>query len=423
MPGPSKVIVLDPDARASRQVQLGFEREGIPAAAVGAEALDDPGVDTGLVVVGGSDGRGTELLRRARSWLDSHGIDAPIVFAGRGVTWSEATMAGADEVVRQPAYLRDVVTVGRLLRGLPAGRRDHIVGSLIEVTSVFTLVRALSALGRSATLTLVRGLRRGEVRFYHGEVTSAQVGLSHGQAALHQLLLWTDARFDYHHQDVVRRQQIPLAPDELFADAERFLEGVRESSGGLSPAMVLEQNVARVQSFGKQIPTEVHGLLRMFDGHRALADVLEDSAYRVFETLRVAQRAVEVDLLRPVEQQPPRPTWRPILAIEDWLVGSEPRDAVIDSGPIAQPERDSGPIVARDARSAQPAAKAARKRKKKKRRSDTPAAIAIRDAAPAAIDWGALVPRIVGAEVGPLAGVVPASQVAGEIVTPAAAPG
>src|SRR6185295_1934663 len=181
----------------------------------------------------------------------------------------------------------------------------------------------------------------------------------------------------------------------------------------------LEQNVARVQSFGKQIPTEVHGLLRMFDGHRALADVLEDSAYRVFETLRVAQRAVEVGLLRPVEHQPPRPSWRALLAVEDWLVGGEPRDAVIDSGPVAQPERDSGPIVARDARSAP----AGRKRKKKKRRSGTQAAIAIRAAAPTEIDWGALVPRIVGAEVGPLAGVVPASQVAGEIVTPAAAPG
>ena len=29
MPGLSKVIVLDPDVRAGRQVQLGFEREGV----------------------------------------------------------------------------------------------------------------------------------------------------------------------------------------------------------------------------------------------------------------------------------------------------------------------------------------------------------------------------------------------------------
>src|SRR5205814_4846868 len=35
------------------------------------------------------------------------------------------------------------------------------------------------------------------------------------------------------------------------------------------------------------------------------------------------------------------------------------------------------------------------------------------------IDWGALVPRSVGAEAGPLAGVVPAAQRSGEIVLPA----
>src|SRR5437763_148519 len=158
MPGLSKVIVLDPDARASRQLQLGFEREGIPAAAIPADAarLSPPGQDTGLVVVGGVDGQGVELLHRVRGWLDGHGVDAPIVFAGRGVALPDAAAAGADEAVRSPAYLRDVVTIGRLLRGLPAGHRHHLVGNLIDVTGVFTLVRALSALGRSATLTLVR---------------------------------------------------------------------------------------------------------------------------------------------------------------------------------------------------------------------------------------------------------------------------
>jgi len=424
MPGLSKVIVLDPDARARRQVQLGFEREGVPTAAVEVEAeaeaeIDVPGDDAGLVLVGGTDGHGVERIRRARGWLDGRGIDAPVVFAGRCVDPRDASAAGADEVVRHPAYLRDVVTIGRMLCGQPAGHRDHVVGNLIELTGVFTLVRALSALGRSATLTLVRGLRRGEVRFYCGEVTSAHVGMIHGQAALHQLLLWTDARFDFRHEDVVRRQQIPMSRDELFADAERFLESVRDSSGGLSPAMVLEQDLPRVQSLAKQIPTEVYGVLRIFDGHRTVADVLEDSPYRVFETLRVAQRAVEAGLIRIVAKPPPRPGWRTILGIEDWLVGGEPRDAIAVD--------DARPATIRDARGA-PAppgpggGKTARKRRKKKRRTDTPPAVPLRAALRREIDWGALVPRIVGAEVGPLAGVVPASHVSGEIVTTAARP-
>ncbi len=414
MPGLSKVVVLDPDVRASRQVQLGFAREGVPATIaqipVDLARFELPADDAGLVVVGGEDGRALDLLRRTRLLLETHHIDAPIVFAGRGVRRTDAEVAGADEVVLRPVFLRDVVTIGRLLRGQPANQRTHLIGSLVETTGVYTLVRALAALGRSAVLTLIRGLRRGEIRFYHGEVTSAQVGLIHGQAALHQLLLWTEGRFDFHHEDVVRRQQIPMTREELFADAERFLEGVRDSSGQLSPSMVLEQDVPRVQTLGKQIPTEVHGVLRMFDGHRVLADVLEDSPYRVFETLRVAQRAVDVGLLRIVDSQRPKATWRAVLAIEEWLVGGN-RDEVIARSAI-----DTGPVPkVEDVRVGRSS-----RRKRKRHRANTPLATPVTPVvtAKADIDWGALIPRVVGAEVGALSGVVPAAQASGEIQMP-----
>ncbi|MBA3540919.1 MAG: DUF4388 domain-containing protein, partial [Deltaproteobacteria bacterium] len=377
--------------------------------------------ELGLVVIGGGE-ESLDLIRATRELLDARGLDIPILFAGRMGRRTDAEDAGADEVVARPAYLRDVVTIGRLLNGIPAEQRIHIIGNLGELTNVFTLVRALSALGRSATLTLMRGLRRGEVRFFHGEVTSAQVGLIHGQAALHQLLLWTDARFDFHHEDVVRRQQIPLSHDELFADAERFLEGIKESSGPLSPSMVLEQNVARLHSLGKQIPTEVHGVLRMFDGHRVLADVLEDSPYRVFETLRVSQRALEAGLLRVVQNQRPKATWRAVLSIEEWLVGSD-RDGSVDRG---APELESGPVSGPASGPTGPDSKLKlppkKRRNRKHRRANTPLPIAktmvASDSGSGMIDWGALVPRIIGADVGTLAGVVPAAQLSGEIQTP-----
>ncbi len=408
MTGPSKVIVLDPDARAAAQVRLGFEREGISAAApaipadLGTLALanGDAG-DAAVALVGG----GVAVVKRARALLEP---DVPIVFAGPAgdATRDDLLAAGADEVVAQPAYLRDVVTIGRILVGQPAAQRDHVAGSLAETTGVYTLVRALAALGRSAVLTLVRGLRRGEIRFYRGEITSAQVGLIHGQAAFHQLLLWTDARFDFAREDIVRRGQIPMSSEELFADAERFLEGVRESADLLSPSMVLEQDVQRVTNLGKQVPTEVHGVLRMFDGHRVLADILEDSPYRVFETLRVAQKALEAGLLRVAADQKPRTSWRAVLAIEEWLVGSETRDAVV--------ERTASLDTKRVAVVPPPSTgKKKKARRKKQRRASTPLPIALPK--PGEIDWGALVPRVIGGEVGPLSTVVPASGTAGEI--------
>ena len=306
MSGPSKVIVLDPDPRAGRQVQLGFEREGraalvpaIPAEAARARPRwrrRRRSCSSAAPTASALELRPPRADAARRAQAPTCRSCSPA--AARRVATLEA--AGADEVVAQPVYLRDIVTIGRLLRGIPRGQRDHLVGSLVETTGVLTLVRALSALGRSAVLTLIRGLRRGEVRFFHGEVTSAQVGLIHGQAALHQLLLWTDARFDFAHEDIVRRQQIPLSPRRAVRRRRALpRRRARARAASCRRRRCSSRTSSASTSLGKQIPTEVHGVLRMFDGHRVLADILEDSPYRVFETLRVAQKAVEAGLLRP----------------------------------------------------------------------------------------------------------------------------
>ena len=412
--------MLDPDVRASRQVQLGFAREGldtiVPAIPTDLASLQlglAHGELPALALVGGGEAEGVGLVKRARELLIAGKADVPIVCTGRGAR-AELFAAGADAVLSPPVYLRDVVTISRILSGVPSGRRDHLVGSLVETTGVYTLVRALCALGRSAVLTLIRGLRRGEIRFYRGEVTSAQVGLIHGQAAFHQLLLWTDARFDFSYEDIVRRAQIPMTTEELLKDAERFLEGVRESAELLSPSMVLEQDQQRVQGLGKQIPTEVYGVLRMFDGHRVLADILEDSPYRVFETLRVAQKALEIGLLRPSAERRPKASWRAVLAIEEWLVGSETREAVVERTSVF----DSGPV----ARQGKPKFKKGKRNKRTRTPpmgaptvAATPFAKPSAERAAAEIDWVSLVPRSIGAEVGQLAGVVPAAAQHGEI--------
>lgn len=75
-------------------------------------------------------------------------------------------------------------------------------------------------------------------------------------------------------------------------------------------------------------------MLRLFDGHRNLADGLEDSPFWVLDTLRIAARAAEVGLLRRVAGARGRVTHRALLALEEWLVGSTdeiPR-AVVPSG-------------------------------------------------------------------------------------------
>jgi hypothetical protein len=387
-----KVIVVHGDPRAADGVRLGFEREGLAVVAGDVDAVL-PSLEHAAVVIAGATAADAakDLLLKLVSAGATRGAP-PVLYVGNGVSRDQALAAGATAALVGPAFVRDVVTIGRILAGRRPGNRSVMDGDLGDSFGVFYLVRALAAIGATGTLLMMRGLRRGEIRFFEGEVTSAQVGGLHGQGALHQLLLWTEARFELRYEPVVRRQQIPISSDELLASSERFLIDLRAASGVLSPASVYEHDGAVMQQHARSIPTEVHGVLRLFDGHRTVADALEDSPYRVFETLRIAERAAQVGILRRREATRARSPHRAMLALEEWLVGG--------AGVVATPivREGSGEIGA------------GKKSKGKKHKPTEPRGHAVVE-----VDWKALVPRTIGMDTGALSPVVPSSIIAGEI--------
>jgi hypothetical protein len=345
-----------------------------------------------------------DRTREIRDALTTAGLAAAMVVVGEKVRRGDAEAAGATEAMAHPLHSRDVGMVLTLLlneRGKPWS------GNLGDTASVYRLMRGLCAVGRSGVLSMMRGLRRGEIRFYHGEITSAQVSLTHGQAALHQLLLWTDAKFEFRREDVVRRQQIPLSMADLFTEAQRFMDRMHDASSGLSPADRLERDETKMAELGPTVPKPVSELLRLFDGNRTLADVLEDSPYRQFETLRVTLRAVEAGILRQVASEKPKATWRALLAIEEWLVGIDRASAQQRVMALAS-ETDTGKHQL-----------PANKKNKKKRRARTQGqGVPLKvEPAPASttITWGDLVPRESTYEIEAVSQVVPTAEVSGEI--------
>jgi hypothetical protein len=311
MPAVSRVIVVCSEARVSESVRYGFERAG---SVVTARSVDDAmagrlvdarpeqrPVWPDLVVAGtGVVETTTALLGALRQTLDQGQQEVPILCLGpSALSRSAALAAGADELLPQPVFVRDAVTIGQLLVGAARARRRHMVeGHLSDYGGVFFLIRAMAAMGRSAVLGMVRGLRRGELRFYRGEITSAQVGVLHGLAAVHQLLLWSRAHFELRDEEVVPRRQIPLSASEILADAERFLHEMRSVMGALAPSEVYELVPEEVEGVTASIPAPVYRIVQLIDGFRTMADVVEDSPYRVLETLRMANRLAELGWIR-----------------------------------------------------------------------------------------------------------------------------
>jgi len=315
----SRLILVDPKPVVEAALRFGFEREGTAVTTAAAGAVKDE--DAQVIIVSAPESAdGVSVLEEVRRAAK----ETPVLYVGNGITRDAALAAGATDVLGEPAYLRDVVTTVKVLASPKRGARGTSAGELSDHYGLYYLVRAIQSLGRSAVLTLVRGLRRGELRFFEGEITSAQVGMLHGLPALHQLMLWTDARFELRPEAVVRRGQIPLPPGDVLRDVEHFLEELRAVAGGLSPSQVYEQDAEVLSKSSAAFPKEIQDVLRMFDGIRVLADVVEDSPYRVLEILRIAAKFAELGLIKRTSSPKPQQSSRAALAMEEWLVGAAP---------------------------------------------------------------------------------------------------
>ncbi len=448
----SRLILVQPDARIRESLRFGFEREGVAVTSVTATDELDPApfAEPAEVVIAG--GRSAEeasaVLAKVRGALVWCGREVPILYVGNGIARPQAIDQGAAEFLGQPAYVRDAVTVARLLASPKRENPKVLVGDLAEHFGFYYLVRALSAVERTGVLTLVRGLRRGELRFFEGEVTSAQAGMLHGLAAFHQLLLWTEGRFELRPEDVVRRRQIPLEPAELFADAERFLAEMIAVGGQLSPASIYQRDETQIARMAGTVPDAVDAVLRLFDGQRTVADVVEDCAFRVFETLRLGNRMCELGLIRLKQAPRARHPVHAALAIDEWLVGqraqpqqqAQAQSLASEAAKAAKAVprhvviRKSDAIGPPPGQPASPPGQSAREeggRRKKRRRgaSSNQAAPASRPLPspagpePLVIDWVGVLPQAVGGGDAGVSQVVPSSVAAGEISVGPAYPG
>jgi hypothetical protein len=175
---------------------------------------------------------------------------------------------------------------------------------LSEYHGLFYLLRAMSATARSCVLRLSRGSRRAEIRFKDGKVVSANVRALQHLPALHHVLLWEEAAVSIASGAVAKPSQFPLSSQEILDECERFLRDFAHAARDLGPPSTIYVPVAepRPTVTGLQ-PGQMAPLLRLFDGKRGLSDVVEESPFRIFDTIRMIRRLVENGVLVTRAQQ------------------------------------------------------------------------------------------------------------------------
>jgi CheY-like chemotaxis protein len=307
----SQVLLFDSDSRGRDTLIYGLEGESVstqrPTDAAEALALAQ-GVarpDVLVVVLRGTEDQGWFLLRQVSTVEDLRGMPRLVLAAAAELPGELRQLPGDTHFLPLPAYVRDVITACKLLAagtsgaGAAAnGQEPHLAGTLSDYGLLF-LVRTMVGLGRSGTILVERASRKGELRFNDGKLVSAEVGSLQGLPALHQLLLWEEAALEVRFRAVASRDHNFPQGDELLDDTERFLRDFAHATKNIGhPQSLFIQDAVKIASLVDAIAAEVLPVMKLFDGQRNLGDVLEDSPFRVFDTLKIVSRLVEMGIVR-----------------------------------------------------------------------------------------------------------------------------
>jgi ActR/RegA family two-component response regulator len=323
---PSSLFVVDADARSLETLTFGFEREGCKVTGTSdlkraPLLIRSAGAEVAVVSLREPESSSLEVVSALRGIAK----DLPVVVLGPQGAKADALRAGAADFLSLPTYLRDVIGVGKLSAlGSKAGRANttdttgeakapdgasELQTRLSEHYGLFYLLRAMASSERSGILSLTRGNRRAELRIHEGTVVSASVGAMQGLPALHHLLLWEEAALSLTRRSIPKRSQLHLSAQEILDECERFLRDFAHAARDLgSPRTLYAAAAEPVAELRGLQPSQVTPLLRLFDGRRVLADVIEESPFRIFDTVRMIRRLRDGGILvvRPDEPSPER---------------------------------------------------------------------------------------------------------------------
>jgi len=368
---PNRLLLADEDPKTLRVLEVslrgaGFDVTSVTTGAAAWVAIDQELPQVILAATNLAALDGFELCARVRA--REGGRDVAFLLLGDDDSLAlrvKSIEAGADDYLLKPPSIQEVVARVRSL----VQRRDRekfassaraaeaFAGQLADL-SVVDLLQVVADSRRSGIVHL-RGAREAPATIYfrQGQVVDAEVGRLSGVNAISRLFSWTEGSFEVHWKPIRRPNAINLSTPELILEGMKRLDERNRLAGGLPDLNgVFEVNYRVLAERLSEIPDEVNAVLRLFDGSRTLAHVVEDCQLPDPEAMAIAIRLRDEGIIHNVSQPgersgglvvPPRPAGRAPGA-DDVTVVRRITSVGTGSGPVQQslgPETEGYPAV------------------------------------------------------------------------------
>ena len=371
-----QLLLVDADPRSVRVLEVSLKKSGysVTTASDGADALAKIDFSAPDLIL--SDTRlprldGYELVRRMKDKPEHAHI--PVVFLTSQKSIEDKIRGlelGVEDYLTKPIFVRELIarvnlllarrTQEKMATAMPMSRRTRLSGSL-EDMGVVDLLQTFEISRKTGVGKIGNGRREARIYFRDGKVVDAELGRLRGEEAVYRALIWTTGTFEVDFQPIDREDIIPTSTQGLLMEGMRRVDEWGRLLEQLPPlATIFEVDHEQLVERLNEIPDDLNGILRLFDGKRALLDVIDDSPFEdlstlstitklFFEGLLIISTNTPDDDVVPSEE-PPQVSGRP----ERWSVpitdddvvpeySSEPR---LPAEPAAPSWRPSAPPLA-----------------------------------------------------------------------------
>ena len=239
---------------------------------------------------------GYELVRRMKDKPEHAHI--PVVFLTSQKSIEDKIRGlelGVEDYLTKPIFVRELIarvnlllarrTQERMATAMPMSRRTRLSGSL-EDMGVVDLLQTFEISRKTGVGKIANGRREARIYFRDGKVVDAELGRLRGEEAVYRALIWTAGTFEVDFCPIDREDIIPTSTQGLLMEGMRRLDEWGRLLEQLPPlATIFEVDHEQLVERLNEIPDDLNGILRLFDGKRTLLDVIDDSPFEDLSTL------------------------------------------------------------------------------------------------------------------------------------------
>ena len=297
-----KLLLVDPDVRSVRVLEVSLRKAGynVTTASDGLDALAKiESVVPDLIL---TDTRlpkldGYALVRKLKERPEWASI--PVVFLTSQKSIEDKIRGielGVEDFLAKPIFVRELIARANLL----LARRAHedIASSRASLTgrtrfsgstqdmAVVDLLQTFEVSRKTGVVHLQGTGAPGHIYFRDGKVIDAEVGPLRGEEAIYRALIWNEATFEVEFKTIANEDIIEGSTQAILMEGMRHVDEWGKLCEQLPPlGTVFEIDHAQLLERLHEIPDELNGILRLFDGMRTVTEVIDDSPFDDLSTL------------------------------------------------------------------------------------------------------------------------------------------